>query len=98
MKSLFNILTACVNVNTSILAAAANSMKKEGAVVPELIKDIKDGLVNSGLADAVKENISANHEAGIPPTWIAQAKAEVKALKKAAKDLLKEEVDADEAA
>lgn len=86
MKNFFKLVAGCVNINTDILNAMGNGMRREGAAVPALIKEVREGIQESGLTAAVANNLAANEaQSANVPSWVGELETELKGLKTALK-------------
>lgn len=89
MKSMFNLIAVFVNSINAGRMAGVMVLHKEGGVVVDFLRDIREDLKSSNLPDALKNIKDAEkkiYEMG-DPDWAEDAEKEMKALAKYLKKL-----------
>lgn len=78
MKNLFNLTAVIVNAFAAATKAAADTLRKEGGVIVNVVKDIREGFEQSDLPKALANLKEVDMAASADePTWLPQADEEI---------------------
>lgn len=83
MKNIFNLAAVIVNAYAASAKAASDVLRKEGGVIVDIMKDIREGFEASNLPKAIQNCKEVDEAASADePTWLPQADEEIELLTK----------------
>ena len=81
MKSLFNVIAAGVRIQARMLTVGIAEIRKEGAILPGFVKEIRESFEESSLPGALQQYVGALAAMSDVPSWVGEVNQEIDFLK-----------------